>query len=183
MANKANDLVDVLLEIFANNHIDPSKDWLNLPVKELNRQLEDFKQRHTQSCISEKDRRRKAIIIHGLYINAPAISAALKPLGRLIAQSGEELQFAKEAYLADKIVFDPKKEAIESRVKLAAKKNGDVDRAIRELHSYQQTAPKEPIERRYKSNDTTIEKLGEILRDNPAGILILRDEVVGLIAS
>jgi len=39
------------------------------------------------------------------------------------------------------------------------------------------------IERRYKSNDTTIEKLGEILRDNPAGLLILRDELVDLIAS
>lgn len=70
MADKANDLVDVLLDIFANNHIDPSNDWLNLPVKELNRLLEDSKQKHTQSCISEKDRRKKAIIIDGLYINA-----------------------------------------------------------------------------------------------------------------
>jgi hypothetical protein len=70
MDDKANDLVDVLLDIFANNHIDPSNDCLNLPFKELNRQLEDSKQRHTQSCISEKDRRRKAIIVDGLYINA-----------------------------------------------------------------------------------------------------------------
>ncbi|MGC1878840.1 MAG: DUF3987 domain-containing protein [Rhabdochlamydiaceae bacterium] len=114
---------------------------------------------------------------------SPAISAALKPLGKLIAQSGEDLQSAKEEYSVAKIVFDAKKDAIESRVKLAAKKNGDVDGAISELHSHQQTAPKEPIERRFKSNDTTIEKLGEILRDNPAGLLLLRDELVGLIAS
>src|SRR3989344_1685181 len=114
---------------------------------------------------------------------SPAISVALKPLGKLIAQSGEDLQLAKEAYLADKIVFDAKKEAIESRIKASAKKNGDLDSAVRELHAHQQTASKEPIERRYKSNDTTIEKLGEILRDNPAGLLILRDELVGLIAS
>lgn len=114
---------------------------------------------------------------------SPAMSAALKPLGRLIAQLEEELQLAKEEYSAAKIIFDAKKEAIESSIKSAAKKNGDVDKAVRELHAHQQTAPKEPIERRYKSNDTTIEKLGELLRDNPYGLLILRDELVGLIAS
>lgn len=114
---------------------------------------------------------------------SPAISAALKPLGRLIAKSGEELQLAKEEYSGAKIIFDAKKDAIESRIKAVAKKNGDVDSIVRELHAHQQTALKEPIERRYKSNDTTIEKLGEILRDNPAGLLILRDELVGLIAS
>ncbi|MDP1609183.1 MAG: hypothetical protein Q8L98_07715 [Chlamydiales bacterium] len=70
MDDKANDLVDVFLSIFVNDHIEPSKDWLDLPVKELNRQLEDSKQKHTQSCISEKDRRRKAIVVDGLYINA-----------------------------------------------------------------------------------------------------------------
>ena len=37
--------------------------------------------------------------------------------------------------------------------------------------------------RRYKSNDTTVEKLGELLRENPTGLLVLRDELVGLIAS
>ncbi|HRP44787.1 MAG TPA: DUF3987 domain-containing protein, partial [Ginsengibacter sp.] len=35
----------------------------------------------------------------------------------------------------------------------------------------------------YKSNDATIEKLGEMLRDNPAGFLMLRDELTGLLAS
>jgi hypothetical protein len=34
-------------------------------------------------------------------------------------------------------------------------------------------------ERRYISQDITIEKLGELLRDNPQGILVLRDELAG----
>lgn len=116
---------------------------------------------------------------------SPAISSALKPLGRLIAHSEEELQLAKEEYSAAKIVFDAKKDAIESRIKSVAKSptNGDLDSLVRALKTHQQTAPIEPSERRYKSNDTTIEKLGELLRDNPAGLLILRDELVGLIAS
>jgi Protein of unknown function (DUF3987) len=43
--------------------------------------------------------------------------------------------------------------------------------------------PSQPRHRRYKSNDATVEKLGEMLRDNPNGLLILRDELVGLLAS
>ena len=30
-----------------------------------------------------------------------------------------------------------------------------------------------PILRRYKTNDSTVEKLGELLRENPVGLLIL----------
>ena len=41
----------------------------------------------------------------------------------------------------------------------------------------------EPKLRRFKTNDPTVEKLGELLRDNPAGLLYMRDELVGLIAS
>jgi hypothetical protein len=40
-----------------------------------------------------------------------------------------------------------------------------------------------PTLRRYKTNDSTVEKLGELLRENPQGFLVLRDELVGLIAS
>lgn len=119
---------------------------------------------------------------------SPAISVALKPFDRLIARAMEEQREAKEAYEADKIVFEAKKDAIESRIKMKAKnaKKGDLDdldSIAKELQNHRQDAPKEPILRRYKSNDTTVEKLGELLKENPAGLLVLRDELVGLIAS
>lgn len=34
-------------------------------------------------------------------------------------------------------------------------------------------------EKRYLSNDATVEKLGELLRENPRGLLVLRDELTG----
>ena len=41
--------------------------------------------------------------------------------------------------------------------------------------------PVEPPQRRYFTNDSTYEKLCEILRDNPQGTLMYRDEVVSLL--
>lgn len=116
---------------------------------------------------------------------SPAIGAALKPLDRLIARAMEAYRAGVEAFDADKTVFEAKKEAIEFRIKAAAKnaKKGDLDSIAKELQGHRQQAPEAPILRRYKSNDTTVEKLGELLRENPAGLLVLRDELVGLIAS
>src|SRR5262249_21130591 len=42
-------------------------------------------------------------------------------------------------------------------------------------------APEEPIRRVYVTNDTTYEKLCEILVDNPQGVLVHRDELVSLL--
>ncbi len=116
---------------------------------------------------------------------SPAIGAALKPLDRLIARAMEAHRADVEAFEADSTVFEAKRDAIESRIKAAAKdaKKGDLDSIAKELQGHRQQAPDAPILRRYKSNDTTIEKLGELLRENPAGLLVLRDELVGLIAS
>jgi hypothetical protein len=38
-----------------------------------------------------------------------------------------------------------------------------------------------PVRKRYVVNDTTIEKLGEVLSDNPKGVLIFRDELMGFL--
>lgn len=116
---------------------------------------------------------------------SPAIGAALKPLDRLIARAMEAHQADVEAFDAEKTVFEAKKEAIEARIKAAAKdaKKGDLDSIAKELQGHRQQAPGAPVLRRYKSNDTTVEKLGELLRENPTGLLVLRDELVGLIAT
>lgn len=116
---------------------------------------------------------------------SPAIGAALKPLDRLIALAMEAYQADMEAFESAKVVFEAKKEAIERRIKTAAKdaKKGNVESVAKELQAHRQEAPQSPILRRYKTNDTTIEKLGELLRENPTGLLVLRDELVGLVAS
>jgi hypothetical protein len=116
---------------------------------------------------------------------SPAISAALKPLERLIEQAIEAHQAELDACDASRIVFKAREDAIEHRIKAAAKapKNGDLDSLCQELQDHRQQVPDSPTLPRYKTNDTTIEKLGELLRDNPGGLLLLRDELVGLLSS
>jgi hypothetical protein len=77
------------------------------------------------------------------------------------------------------------KDAIEHRITKAARKptKGDPASIAKELRVHCDDAPVAPTLRRFKTNDSTIEKLGELLRENPAGILVSRDELVGLIAT
>lgn len=116
---------------------------------------------------------------------SPAWNAALKPLDCLIAKALGEHKAALADYETDKVVFEAFKDAIEGRIKEAAKKpsKGDPASIAKELRTHCEQAPKAPALRRYKTNDTTVEKLGELLRENPTGLLVLRDELVGLIAT
>ena len=116
---------------------------------------------------------------------SPAWSAALKPMDRLVAKAREAFNAALADYETSKIVFDARKDAIESRVKEAARKPNKGDPAIiaAELRAHCEQPLDAPILRRFRTNDCTVEKLGELLRDNPSGVLVLRDELVGLLAT
>ena len=108
-------------------------------------------------------------------LKSPAISEALKPLHHL------EMK-ARKTYDADKGVYDKehkiwkwRMEAAEAEAKTALKKNPSA------TPTFDFPEPEEPIERRYVTNDTTYEKLGEILAQNPNGVLAHRDELVSLL--
>lgn len=116
---------------------------------------------------------------------SPAIGAAMQPLNLLITKAMKKHEEALGAYETDKLVFEARKDAIESRIKSAAKdpKKSDINQIAQELQTLRQDNQEKPILRRYKSNDTTVEKLGELLKENPYGLLVLRDELVGLLSS
>lgn len=41
--------------------------------------------------------------------------------------------------------------------------------------------PEKPTRQRYKVNDPTVEKFGELLNENPNGLLVIRDEITALL--
>jgi putative DNA primase/helicase len=108
-------------------------------------------------------------------LKSPAMLQALAPLHRLEAEAAEDYKVQLEAYAKNLNAYKLKRQVWAALEKDALKKGTkaksfDLD-----------DAPEEPTAVRYRSNDTTYEKLGEILLANPTGILIERDELVSLL--
>lgn len=108
-------------------------------------------------------------------LKSHAIGEALAPLRPLEAEAREEYQKAKQG-------AEIKKAALTAELgRLKSRKSGDVDRTgIGE--AMQELSECEAWEKRYSTADATIEKLGEVLADNPRGILLVRDEIAGWLA-
>ena len=114
----------------------------------------------------------------------PAMDAALRPIDRLAAKAAEAHRAKLEGFAIEETVYKARQGGIEDAIRQAAKKpDAKLDTYADELRRHKASAPKAPTMRRYQTNDTTVEKVGELLRDNPAGLLIRRDELVGLLAS
>ena len=99
-------------------------------------------------------------------MKTPALNASLKPLHHLeeIANIKYKADYAQ--YRTDKAAFD---------------------KAMASFKSGKSTAfpvePAKPVKSRYIVNDVTYQALGEILAENPRGILALADELSGLLQS
>lgn len=112
---------------------------------------------------------------------SPALAQAIAPLTRLEQAAAnvfteEQAQFKAEQFTA---------EIRQAEVKKLAKtliKKGKEEEAVA-LLAENLSAVAGPVCRRYKTNDATVEKLGELLADNPRGLLVFRDELMGWLTS
>jgi len=110
-------------------------------------------------------------------LKTPALEAGLKPLDRLITDATDEHKRAVAEYEVKAMVYKARLAAHEMDLKRAAK-DGDEEELAR-LAASPPEKPVPPVKRRYKTNDATIEKIGELLIENPNGLLQFRDELVG----
>lgn len=111
----------------------------------------------------------------------PAVSEALRPLSRLEVEARDEYERAVTYHEIDQTVAKAKAVGAGERLKAAAKKVGSSDDELRQLamEAMGGEAGEPPVCRRYMVNDTTVEKLGELLKENPEGLLMFRDELTG----
>jgi hypothetical protein len=112
------------------------------------------------------------------WLKSPAMGEALKPLHHLEAQAIKNNDAAQQVYLAELSTFRTRQQVKLSLDKEALKKDpqSKADSGI-DLGD----EPKKPPNIRYRTNDSSYESLGELLIDNPAGILVERDELVSLL--
>jgi hypothetical protein len=115
---------------------------------------------------------------------SPAIGTVMRQIDRLEARQADLLAEKTKVFEAEKAAFAARQAAIQSAMKKAAAGKDDamkMDEAVAQLRDLAE--PEEPTVRRFKTSDATVAKLGDLLSDNPAGLLVYRDELVGLLAS
>lgn len=118
---------------------------------------------------------------HALTLGAAGLERAQRSeVERLDAQRGE-LETAREVAAArlDGLTGQLKRAYKGGKNAPQAPSDDDLTEAREALHAAE--AALKPL--RYVVNDSTVEKLGEILRDNPDGVTLVRDELTAWLAS
>lgn len=115
-------------------------------------------------------------------LKSAAVTEALRPLRRLASNARQQHEGQASAAEARKVTIEARRAAAEEKARAAAKKNdaagiADAEREIAALVSEAQEA--QSTERRYYTQDATIEKLGALLQHNERGLLVVRDELAG----
>ena len=112
-------------------------------------------------------------------MKSPPLKEILKPLHRLEALAAEEYAEAARDYEGKAIVAAARKKAAQAEIEKAIKRGGaDPNKIAADLLAEDEQPP---TRRRYIVNDSTVEKLGILLNENPNGVLAYRDELQGLL--
>ena len=110
-------------------------------------------------------------------LKSPAMGEGFKAHSSipLEAEAAKDNEIAMQAYAAGIDEHKLRKAVRESTAKQTLKKNPDAKLDL-DLDE-----PREPVPVRYRTNDTSYESLGELLINNPTGILVERDELISLL--
>ncbi|MGE5755631.1 MAG: YfjI family protein, partial [Planctomycetaceae bacterium] len=123
------------------------------------------------------------------WLKSHCLEGPKTPLARLEIEAQEEHTRALGEFAIAEAVAATQIEAAKGALKAAAKRGKDgvavPDESLRNLAAETLAKPTmvPPTLRRYIVNDATVEKLGELLAENPNGLLLFRDELMGFLKS
>lgn len=121
-----------------------------------------------------------AIIGRPSAMKSPSMKAALEPLHSLETSYRDEFEGEQEGYRAELELSEIAAKAAKDAAK-KAHKAGNEDLALQTLRDGMKQ-PDQPTRKRLVVNDTTMEKLADLMNENPAGLLLERDELAGWLA-
>ena len=110
-------------------------------------------------------------------MKSPALTQALGPLHHMESRAAADYEAHCERFKADELATKLRGEARLKQARSELKKNASAD--IGALLNGDD-CPAEPVRARFIVQDATYEKLGEVLHDNPGGVLSVRDEMRSL---
>lgn len=112
-------------------------------------------------------------------LKSPALAEALRPLRRLIIDAQaqyEEHRLAQQVRVAEQ---KARRHELARRLREAIAGEVPTEPLPEPEEAARRNPP--PAEHRYLVNDTTVEKLGELLNHHPNGLLLFRDELSGFL--
>ena len=112
----------------------------------------------------------------------PALNAAMIPIASLEKRADEDFANEKLKAEVDKVEREARRKTIKARIEEAVKNENEQviesnKTALLSLES--EISPTRC--KRFKTNDTTVAKLTELLAENPRGLLVFRDELIGFL--
>ncbi len=120
-----------------------------------------------------------AIVGRPALLKTPAMLEPLRLIQGLESQAREEFERRDREHAAEKMLREADAQVGKTKITQAVK-DGNRELAMGiALEATEVVTP--PTRRRYVTQDTTVEKLGELMRDNPRGVLVYRDELVGFL--
>jgi hypothetical protein len=124
-----------------------------------------------------------ALIQRPSQLKTPPVNEVLKPLKRLEADAFKKFEEDNIQYLKEERKFEMRRKILENKLVKALKKNNssEISNAEIDLEELESKPLKTPTLRRYQTQDTTIEKLQDMMSENPQGIFIFRDELNGFL--
>lgn len=115
-----------------------------------------------------------AIVARPGSMKSAALGKALSPIGKLEAR-------ARDLYEEDHRAMEARRRWLTATLKQVERRKGSTEQEIRELLDDIESCTAN--EKRYRTSDPTVEKLGELMIANPRGLLLVRDELGGWISS
>jgi hypothetical protein len=114
-------------------------------------------------------------------MKSPTMSAAFAPVRRLESNAAMHHAEAMRLHAAAMEEHDLKKKAARDFAKTAFKKALEAGNEDPATPDFGILEPDTPTRKRYILEDTSYEKAGEIMAENPGGITVLSDELVGFL--
>jgi len=129
------------------------------------------------------------IVANPTQKKTPAIDSGMRILSCIITEAITNYEVELKQYKKDVLSYDTDLDGLKSELKSSVNPNAKKppkhtkEELVDLICKMEEDAPRPPMLRRYKTNDSTVPKLGELEQANPNGILVLRDELIGLLSS
>jgi putative DNA primase/helicase len=116
-------------------------------------------------------------------LKSPSLKEVLKPMKALEEEANAIFEKEYKDYLCKVEEYKAHREAIKKKITkvVLSRPAHEVELVKQELRD--QKEPEPPIWKRYSTNDTTIEKMHQLLSQNPRGLMVFRDELMGLLST